>query len=66
MNKINGLSSDPMEAYQQGRRDGAAEALQAAELAVAELAELKPLCVKESLSHCCSHCDQYAHCGHTK
>ena len=25
-----------------------------------------PLCVSEKLSHCCSHCDQYAHCGHTK
>jgi hypothetical protein len=33
MNEIKGLSSDPAEAYQQGRRDGAADAFQAVELA---------------------------------
>jgi len=35
MTEIKGLSSDPAEAYEQGRRDGAAEVLHAAEVAEA-------------------------------
>ena len=45
MNEIKGLSSDPAEAYQQGRRDGAADALQAVELAETAHNSAMPKCL---------------------